>query len=324
MAGYRFKAAALQNVLAVVETSGNELDTIYDIATTLATTADIKTKMEEAGGNLNQLHATLASSGVFSTGSLVNAPTGGSGGLTAQETRDAMKLAPSAGAPAAGSIDKHLDDLPADTNTAIAAAHGVGSYLSASAGTGSLAIVLHAQDSLGAPILGVVFAVYDALTGLTYQAGGTSDVSGNVTVYLNAGAYKIVKTKQGSFTFTNPEAMTITVAATVNFVGTVIANPTPVANCQLLYLYPSDVGAVVDSKALIYIYPQDENEVIAPFVLSDRLTMTWSTTRNRFEASVLKTAAVRVEARSRSTNKPAINKFFTITSDDVKNLADYL
>jgi hypothetical protein len=35
----------------------------------------------------------------------------GGTGLTAQETRDAMKLAPTAGSPAAGSIDKHLDDL---------------------------------------------------------------------------------------------------------------------------------------------------------------------------------------------------------------------
>jgi hypothetical protein len=36
---------------------------------------------------------------------------GGGSGLTAQETRDAMKLAPTAGDPAAGSIDKHLDDF---------------------------------------------------------------------------------------------------------------------------------------------------------------------------------------------------------------------
>jgi hypothetical protein len=39
----------------------------------------------------------------------------GGGGLTAQETRDAMKLAPTAGAPASGSIDEHLDDILADT-----------------------------------------------------------------------------------------------------------------------------------------------------------------------------------------------------------------
>lgn len=41
---------------------------------------------------------------------------GGSGGLTAQETRDAMKLAPSVGAPAAGSIDAALGNIEADTN----------------------------------------------------------------------------------------------------------------------------------------------------------------------------------------------------------------
>jgi hypothetical protein len=33
------------------------------------------------------------------------------GGLTAQEVRDALKLAPTAGTPAAGSVDAHLDSL---------------------------------------------------------------------------------------------------------------------------------------------------------------------------------------------------------------------
>jgi hypothetical protein len=35
--------------------------------------------------------------------------------LTQQETRDAMKLAPTAGSPAAGSVDEHLDDILEDT-----------------------------------------------------------------------------------------------------------------------------------------------------------------------------------------------------------------
>lgn len=39
----------------------------------------------------------------------------GGGGLTAQDVRDAMKLAPTAGAPAAGSVDEHLDDILTDT-----------------------------------------------------------------------------------------------------------------------------------------------------------------------------------------------------------------
>lgn len=45
------------------------------------------------------------------------APSGGGGGLTEQQVRDAMKLAPSAGAPAAGSVDTHLDDIQAQTDT---------------------------------------------------------------------------------------------------------------------------------------------------------------------------------------------------------------
>ena len=35
--------------------------------------------------------------------------------LSAQEVRDAMKLAPTAGVPAGGSVDEHLDDILADT-----------------------------------------------------------------------------------------------------------------------------------------------------------------------------------------------------------------
>jgi hypothetical protein len=39
----------------------------------------------------------------------------GGGGLTAQQVRDAMKLTPTAGAPATGSVDLHLDDIEAKT-----------------------------------------------------------------------------------------------------------------------------------------------------------------------------------------------------------------
>lgn len=40
--------------------------------------------------------------------------------ITAQEVRDAGKLAPTAGAPAAGSLDAHLDDIQTDTGNLIA------------------------------------------------------------------------------------------------------------------------------------------------------------------------------------------------------------
>jgi hypothetical protein len=42
-------------------------------------------------------------------------------GLTAQETADALKLAPTYGSPAAGSVNKHLDDILEDTGTTLPA-----------------------------------------------------------------------------------------------------------------------------------------------------------------------------------------------------------
>lgn len=50
-----------------------------------------------------------------STDSLEALADSGGGGLTQQQVRDAMKLSPTAGAPAAGSVDEHLDDILADT-----------------------------------------------------------------------------------------------------------------------------------------------------------------------------------------------------------------
>mgnify|MGYP001766269939 CR=1 FL=1 len=58
--------------------------------------------------------------------------------LTAQNVRDAMKLAPTAGSPAAGSVDKHLDDI---------AAYGGGS------GTGTYTDTI--KDPDGTPLDGV-------------------------------------------------------------------------------------------------------------------------------------------------------------------------
>ena len=52
-----------------------------------------------------------ATSGAFVAEQGVKASADGGGTLTQQQIRDAQKLAPSAGDPAAGSIDKHLDDI---------------------------------------------------------------------------------------------------------------------------------------------------------------------------------------------------------------------
>jgi hypothetical protein len=52
----------------------------------------------------------------YTAKSLEQAPTGTGSGLTAQQTRDAMKLAPTAGSPGTGSIDERLIDIETDTD----------------------------------------------------------------------------------------------------------------------------------------------------------------------------------------------------------------
>lgn len=69
--------------------------------------------------------------------------------LTQQQVRDAMKLAPTAGEPAAGSVDAHLDTIETDAGNA---ADNVGTAISLDGGTATLAGMLTkmADDNGGA------------------------------------------------------------------------------------------------------------------------------------------------------------------------------
>ncbi len=96
--------------------------TVPDAAGTAPTAAEIKTALEANGSKLDHLWETTEDDvGVrrFTENALEQGPSGS--GLNAQETRDALKLAASAGDPAVGSVDKHLDDIVADTTTDIPA-----------------------------------------------------------------------------------------------------------------------------------------------------------------------------------------------------------
>lgn len=82
----------------------------------------------------------------------------GGDALDGQEVRDAMKLAPTAGAPATGSVDKHLDDIQAKTDT-------IG------AGT-TLTIVSPIASSLLTITIGATLSA--TVSGLTINAAWTS------------------------------------------------------------------------------------------------------------------------------------------------------
>ena len=104
---------------------GGRLDLILDAKATsaeLASESDVatavRTELETNGSKLDHLWEMTEDDGGIrrlTTNALEQTPTGS--GLTARQTRDAMKLAPSLGAPVAGSVDAHLDSIQAKTDT---------------------------------------------------------------------------------------------------------------------------------------------------------------------------------------------------------------
>ena len=83
------------------------------------------------------------------------------GGLTAQETRDAMKLAPTAGTPAAGSVDAHLDTIVSD----VAAVKAITDTLDRSA------LTVVTVNDVGAITIISTTNLAGTVTGLTIPAG---------------------------------------------------------------------------------------------------------------------------------------------------------
>lgn len=84
------------------------------LPTALRTNQDI---VDAVWNELQSGHTTAGSFGKFLDVE-VSSVSGG-GGLTQQNVRDAMKLTPTAGSPATGSVDEHLDDILTDTGTTL-------------------------------------------------------------------------------------------------------------------------------------------------------------------------------------------------------------
>jgi hypothetical protein len=159
--------------------------------------------------DLADLAATLQTAGVFSTAALVNAPSGG--GLTAQQVRDALKLAPTAGSPSAGSVDADLDTLVARNNPLDAA----GTRSAVGLGSANLDTQLGAIDTVVDAILVDTDATIPAqITARTLAAADyfdpATDTVANVTTVgtvtnktgysLSDGAITPAKIQDGAFT----------------------------------------------------------------------------------------------------------------------------
>ena len=122
---------------------------------------------------------------------------GAGGGLNAQAVRDAMKLAPTAGAPAAGSVDEHLDDIEAT----IAGVGGV-------PGPGADACTQTILDGAGNPVENAQVWVKQSPTGPVYAGTLVTDSNGQVTFMLDAGNTYYLYAQKGGRKSIDGEAFT--------------------------------------------------------------------------------------------------------------------
>jgi hypothetical protein len=155
-------------------------------------------------------------------------------GLNAQETRDAMKLAPSTGDPAEGSIDALIADISGDLS-------GEGAY------TGTLTV----DDGSGNGLEG---AVINARRGGVLKASGTTDADGQITDWVFGEYTYDLAVRLAGY---QPETDAIVVSGNA---WTKIISMTP------LTLPASDVGMVT---GYFYCYDND-GEVIEGAIIEIR------------------------------------------------------
>lgn len=153
----------------------------------------------QAGSLYGDLTEDNAGTQRFTADALSEAP---AASVNAQDIRDAMKLAPSAGAPAAGSVDEHLDDILEATT-------------GGSSGSGAHLVTVTVDDGTD-PIEGAWVRMYlDVANNFVLQ----TDASGQATFSLDSGTYQVGITKAG-YSFT-PENAVIAGAAALPYSMTV-------------------------------------------------------------------------------------------------------
>jgi len=154
-------------------------------------------------------------------------------------------------------------------------------------------VTIHTQDSGAAPIPFVNVAIYDQSNTTQIWAGRT-DSNGDWKVYLNAGTYKVRKSKNW-YSFAEAETMVVTQDETFNFVGTAFTAPSPSHpnNCVIYgYAWNSGGEAVTNARVNMYaVTPQAVSDV----QLTDYATHTTTDDDGYFKIEQVKNSEVWVE-----------------------------
>lgn len=146
-------------------------------------------------------------------------------------------------------LNQHLD--PGSTGEALSRLTNLQS--------GAYQIEINLRDTLSAPIQGGQIDLYDNTN--TYFLGRVySDVNGKVNVALDTGAYAIRIFRSG-FSFTVPEALTVTADASVTYVGSTLIIIVPPSNPNLCAIFGTIRNAagqpVINARVTAYaVTPQ--------------------------------------------------------------------
>ena len=106
----------------------------------------------------------------------------------------------------------------------LSATHGAGSWVDNSGGSGAYNVNVTVNDTGAVPIPGVLVSCYNNDESLLVSYA-TTNLAGQVGFLLDNGAYKIRLAKYATYTFTNPQALTVSGATSATYTGTLIIPP---------------------------------------------------------------------------------------------------
>jgi len=158
---------------------------------------------------------------------------------------------------------------------------------------GTFQIDVTTEDLLAVPTQGAQIDIYDA-TNTNFINRFYTDLSGQVSLALDAGTYKLRILAQG-VAFTIPETLVVTVDASETYTGTAIEVTTPPADPAVCRIY----GVVEDAAGIVVAGAHIEAWAVTPQAanvvqLSERLAVTSTDATGQFELDLVRNSTVRI------------------------------
>ncbi len=187
-------------------------------------------------------------------------PASSGGGLTAQQVADALKLAPTAGSPAAGSV---YDDL----NTIITSIAGF-------TFSGAYTRGFHVQDTATNSIQSAIVRI-QLNTNAEYHV---TPASGNFTTSLDAHTYTLTATCPGFAGYAN--TLTVSADGAFTIVMTALTPPVPSnpSDCTIYFYTVDQAGTIATGTNVAWELsnPEDDTVVASGTSNSNAVTALWS------------------------------------------------